>query len=70
MMRHLLYEAASVLLVRLKRACALKDWAVQLQARVGAKKARVALARKLAVLMHKLWSRGVAFDWQRGAIAG
>jgi transposase len=66
MMRHLLYEAANALLTRLKRACALKAWGLQLQARVGGKKARVALARRLAVLMHRLWTREVDFDWQRG----
>ena len=66
MMRHLLYEAANSLIARVKRACALEDWATQLLARVGGKKARVALARRLAVLMHKLWARGTDFDWQRG----
>jgi transposase len=69
MARHLLYEAANSLLARVRRPCALKAWATQLQARVGGKKARVALARKLAVLMHKLWTGGTDFDWQRGAAA-
>lgn len=66
MARHLLYEAANSLLARVKRPCALKGWAVQLQARVGTKKARVALARKLAVLMHRIWVQEIDFDWQRG----
>ena len=63
MARHLLDEAANSLLARVKRPCALKDWALRLQERVGSKKARVALARKLAVLMHKLWRRQQNFDW-------
>ena len=57
MARHLLYEAANSLLAPVKRPCALQSWALRLQERVGAKKARTALARKLAVLMQKLWRR-------------
>lgn len=64
MLRHLLYEAANNILVILKKPCALKSWAERLAARVGLKKARVALARKLAVLMHRLWVTGETFDWQ------
>jgi transposase len=67
MARHLLYEAANCLLTRVRRPCALQSWARRLQERVGGKKARTALARKLAVLMHKLWRREQAFDW--GAVA-
>jgi transposase len=63
MARHLLYEAANSLLARVKRPCALQSWALRLQARLGGKKARTALARKLAVLMHKLWRRRQEFDW-------
>jgi transposase len=64
MARHLLYEAANSLLGRLKRPCALRSWAQRLQDRVGGGKARVALARKLAVLMHKLWRREIDFEWR------
>lgn len=69
MARHLLYEAANSLLARVKRPCALQSWALRLQERVGGKKARAALARKLAVLMHKLWRRQQAFDWGAAARA-
>jgi transposase len=69
MARHLLFEAANSLLVRVKRPCALQSWALRLQERVGGKKARTALARKLAVLMHKLWRRQQDFDWGRAAQA-
>ena len=64
MARYLLYEAANSLLSRVKRTCALRDWAQALQARIGGKKARVALARKLAMLMHRLWARETEFDWR------
>ena len=64
MARHLLYEAANSLLARVKRPCALRDWALALQARVGGKKARAALARKLAMLMHRLWLRQPDFAWR------
>ena len=66
MLRHLLYECANIVIAILKKDCALKRWAAQLQARSGGRKARVALARKLAVLMHRLWIKGESFDWQRG----
>ena len=36
------------------------------QDRLGKRRTRVAVARKLAVLMHKLWSSGETFDWNRG----
>ncbi|HMU51658.1 MAG TPA: IS110 family transposase [Geminicoccaceae bacterium] len=64
MARHLLYEAANSLLARVKRPCALRDWGLRLQERLGGKKARTALARKLAILMHKLWRRQQDFDWR------
>ena len=67
MARHLLYEAANSLLARVKRSCALRSWALRLQERVGGKKARTALARKLAVLMHKLWRREQEFQWSPAA---
>jgi transposase len=52
-----------VLLSRLQRACALRDWGRALAARIGMKKARVAVARKLAVLLHHLWSHEEDFRW-------
>jgi transposase len=65
LLRHLLYECANVIVSILKKPCALKAWAERLEARIGARKARVALARKLAVLMHRLWANGEAYDGQR-----
>jgi transposase len=55
LVRRSLYEAASVLLTRVRAASALKSWALRIARRVGAKRARVALARKIAVILHRMW---------------
>lgn len=60
-MRWLLLQAAHALL-QSKQDCELKRWAQGLAARVGKKKAVVALARKIAVLMHHLWVSGETFN--------
>ena len=52
--RYLLVEAAHVLLVRCKPWSKLKAWGVKLQRKKGNRKATVAVARKLAVLMHRM----------------
>lgn len=64
MLRALLFEAAHVLISRVKRPCALKSWAEQLARRVGMMKAKVAVARKLAVLLATLRAKGEEFRWQ------
>ena len=61
--RTLLYEAAVVILTRVKRASPLKDWAHAIAKRSGPGKARVALARKLSVILHSIWRSGEAFRW-------
>jgi transposase len=61
--RTLLYEAAVVILTRVKRASGLKDWAQAIAKRSGLGKARVALARKLSVILHSIWRSGEAFRW-------
>lgn len=63
MMRHYLFEAAGVLLTRTKRWNALKAWGVRLVKRIGMRKATVAVARKLAVILHRMWSTGEPFKW-------
>ncbi len=63
MLRSVLYEAANSLLGRVKRPCALRDWGLALAIRKGPKRARVAVARKLAVLLHRLWQSEEAFRW-------
>jgi len=65
MMRALLYEAAQVLLTRVQKWSWLKAWAVNVARRRGLQKAIVALARRLAVIMHRLWSDGTEFRWTR-----
>ena len=63
MLRRALYEAANVLLGRVKRSCALRDWGLKLAETKGTKRARVAVARKLAVLLHRLWRSETDFRW-------
>jgi len=67
--RHMLYEAANAMLVRVKAWSAPKAWAARLARRIGPKKARVALARKLAVILHRIWLSGEDFQWKKEAVA-
>jgi transposase len=64
MMRVMLYEAAQSML-RSKKWSWLKAWAIQIARRRGMKKAIVALARRLAVIMHRIWVDGTEFRWTR-----
>ena len=64
MMRVMLYEAAQSIL-RSKKWSWLKAWAMQIARRRGMKKAIVALARRLAVIMHRIWVDGTEFRWTR-----
>lgn len=68
-MRGLLFEAASCLIRQVKRFSPLKSWAVRLAGRRGFKKAAVAAARKIAVLMLTLWKNGTEFHWTKKANA-
>jgi len=61
MLRTLLFEAASSLITRASGGGALREWALRLRARVGHKKASVALARKLGVILHRMWVDGTKF---------
>lgn len=63
MMRALLYEAAQVMMTRVKKWSSLKAWAMNVAKRRGLKKAIVALARRLAVIMHRMWVDGSVFRW-------
>jgi transposase len=67
MMRTALYEAAQVLLTRIQAWSWLKAWGMQVARRRGAKKAIVALARRLAVVMHRMWVDGTEFRWRKEA---
>jgi transposase len=70
--RTALYEAANVMLTRTTRFSSLKRWALEVAKRRGLKRARVALARKLAVVLHRIWVDGTTFRWTKPnpAIAG
>jgi transposase len=59
--RTALYEAAHIILTMPVKASGLKSWAMKLAKRAGMKKAKVALARKLAVIMHRMWVDGTSF---------
>ena len=59
--RSLLFEAAGVLLSRSRAPSALKDWGHAVARRNGYSKARVAVARKLGITMHRLWIDGTEF---------
>jgi transposase len=63
MVRTALYEAANVMLSRTTRFSALKRWAVDVARRRGLKRAKVALARKLAGVLHRMWADGTEFRW-------
>ena len=70
MLRGLLYEAANAMLTVVRRAHPLKAWARKLKKRSGHKKACVALARKLAVVLHRMLMSGEAFRWPEIGIGG
>jgi transposase len=59
--RSALYEAAHVILTRPVKGSGLKSWAARLAKRAGMRKAKVALARKLAVILHRMWVDGTSF---------
>jgi transposase len=65
----LLYEAAQVMMTRTTKWNWLKVWALQLAKRSGFERAVVALARRLAVVLHRIWVDGTEFRWTREVMA-
>ncbi len=63
MLRTYLFEAAGVLLTRVAQWCKLKAWGHRLWKRIGFKKAKIAVARQLAVILHRMWRDGTDFIW-------
>ncbi|MCW2240434.1 IS110 family RNA-guided transposase [Azospirillum canadense] len=63
LLRSYLFEAANVLLSRITKPSWLKTWGEALSKRVGARKAKVAVARKLAVVLHRMWKDEQEFRW-------
>ncbi|MEH6579519.1 MAG: transposase [Amphritea sp.] len=62
LLRWLLVEAANVLLTQCHQDSALKRWGLKLAKRKGGSKARVAVVRKLAAILHRIWLTGKPFD--------
>jgi transposase len=67
--RTALYEAANIILTRPVKGSALKSWAARLANRAGMRKAKVALARKLSVVMHRMLVDGTPFAADQAAAA-
>lgn len=63
LLRHSLYEAANAHMRLSKKWSALRAWGMKLAKRVGTKKALVAVARKLAIIMHRMWMEGSDFEY-------
>ena len=69
MLRSYLYEAAGVLLTRVAKWSVLKAWGMRVAKRSGLRKAKVAVARKLAVILHRMWVDGTEFKWSSKEVA-
>jgi transposase len=63
MLRRTLFEAANVMLCRVQRPFALQQWGQRMVEAKGSKRAKIAVARKLAVLLHSLWLNETEFRW-------
>jgi hypothetical protein len=63
MVRTALYEAANVLLSRITRFSKLKRWGMDVAKRRGSKQAKVASARKIGVILHRMWVDDTTYRW-------
>lgn len=63
MLRHHLYRAAATLTQKSARPCKLKEWGANIRKRSSYKIATVAVARKLSIILHRMWTDGAEFDW-------
>ena len=61
MVRTCLFEAAGVLLTRVQAWSSLKAWGMRLAKTIGFKKAKIAVARKLAIILHRMWQNETNF---------
>ena len=61
--RTALYEAAHSLLIRSRKWSTLRAWGMQVAKRRGMARARIAVARKLATILHRMWADGTEFRW-------
>ena len=69
MLRTMLYEAAQSMLIHSKKWSWLKAWGMRVAQRRGMRRATVALARRLAVILHRMWVDGTDFRWSNGSTA-
>jgi transposase len=69
MVRAALYEAANVMLTRASKFSSLKRWALEVAKRRGMRRAKVALARKLACALHRMWVDGSEFRFGKEVVA-
>lgn len=69
LLRSYLFEAAASLLVRVQSSSALKTWGLNLVQRLGFKRAAVAVARKIGVVLHAMWKANKSFEAWPGQIA-
>ena len=58
-----LYSAANVMLTRSAAWSPLKAWGIQLAKTRGHRRAVIAVARKLAVILHRMWVDETVFIW-------
>jgi transposase len=63
--RTALHEAAHPLLIRGRRWSTLRAWGMQVAKRRGMARARIAVARKLAAILHRMWADGTEFRWDK-----
>ena len=68
MVRTALYEAANVLLSRITRFSKLKRWGMDVAKRRGSKRAKVALARKIGRILHRMWVDGTTYRWREAKL--
>jgi len=68
MLRTMLYEAAQSMLTHSKKWSWLKAWAMRVAQRRGMRRAIVALARRLAVILHRMWIDGTDFRWSNSTV--
>jgi transposase len=68
-MRATLYQAALALLTRSKKHSSIRNWGLAVAKRRGMRRAVIAVARKLSVVMHRVWADGTEFHWGKEAEA-
>src|SRR6202035_2891153 len=69
LLRTMLYEAAQVLLTHGSKWSWLKAWGMRVAQRRGIRRAIVAVARRLAVVLHRMWVDGSEFRWSKDSAA-